>query len=423
MQMTDPIEVADPQVAALISAESQRQKQGIQLIASENYAPMSVMEASGSVFTNKYAEGYPFKRYYEGCAVTDEVEQLAIDRAKELFGVEWVNVQAHSGSTANMGVYTALLEHGDTVLGMSLDHGGHLTHGSHVNFSGIDYNFVGYSLDAETEMIDMDQVEALANEHSPKMIVVGYSSYSRHLDYQRFRDIADSVGAIMMVDAAHFIGLVAGKAMPNPGEWADIVTCTTHKALRGPRGGMIMGREEFGQKIDKAVFPGIQGGAIFSQVAGKAVAFHLCAQPEYQEYARQILANASALADSLMAGGLRLVSGGTDNHLMLGDTRSIDPELTGKLAASTLDEVGITLNRNAIPNDPRKPWITSGIRLGTPSVTSAGMKEPQMAEIGELINRTLNNIEDQSALGEVRQATASLMEQFPPYAADFVGHV
>ncbi len=423
MQMTDPINVVDPTVAELIAAELSRQQSGIQLIASENYAPISVMEASGSVFTNKYAEGYPFKRYYEGCAVTDEVEQLAIDRAKELFDVEWANVQPHSGSTANMGVYTALLEHGDTVLGMSLDHGGHLTHGSHVNFSGIDYKFLGYSLHPETERIDMDQVERLAFEHRPKMIVVGYSSYSRHLDYEGFRSIADEVGAIMMVDAAHFIGLVAGKAMPNPAEYADIVTCTTHKALRGPRGGLIMGKAEFGGLIDKAVFPGIQGGAIFSQIAGKAVCFHLCAQPEYQEYARQILANASALAEGLMGAGLRLVSGGTDNHLMLIDTRSVDEELTGKLAASTLDAVGITVNRNAIPNDPRKPWITSGLRLGTPSVTSAGMKEPQMAIIADLIDRTLRSIDDESVHDEVRDATSRLMSEFPPYPAGFAGHV
>ncbi len=421
--MSDPIEVADPEVADLIAAENGRQSRGIQLIASENYAPISVMEASGSVFTNKYAEGYPFKRYYEGCETTDQLEQLAIDRAKRLFDVEWANVQPHSGSTANMGVYTALLDHGDTVLGMALDHGGHLTHGSHVNFSGIDYDFVGYSLDPDTERIDMDQVELLAKEHRPKMIVVGYSSYSRHLDYERFRAIADEVGAIMMVDAAHFIGLVAGKAMPNPAEWADVVTCTTHKALRGPRGGMIMGKEEFGQKIDKAVFPGIQGGAVFSQIAGKAVCFHLCSQPEFQAYAAQILANASALAEGLMHGGLRLVSGGTDNHLMLGDTRSIDEELTGKVAASTLDEVGITLNRNAIPNDPRKPWITSGIRMGTPSVTSAGMKEAQMEIIAGLITKTLNEIGNPESLAEVTAATQDLMNQFPPYPSDFAGHV
>ncbi len=423
MQMSDSIEVADPHVAELIAAENQRQGRGIQLIASENYAPVSVMEASGSVFTNKYAEGYPFKRYYEGCDSTDQLEQLAIDRAKALFDVEWANVQPHSGSTANMGVYTALLDHGDTVLGMALDHGGHLTHGSHVNFSGIDYNFVGYSLDPDTERIDMDQVELLAKEHRPKMIVVGYSSYSRRLDYERFRAIADEVEAIMMVDAAHFIGLVAGKAMPNPAQWADIVTCTTHKALRGPRGGLIMGKAEYGQKIDKAVFPGIQGGAIFSQIAGKAVCFHLCAQPEFRAYATQILSNANALAQGLMDGGLRLISGGTDNHLMLGDTRSIDEELTGKRAASTLDEVGITLNRNAIPNDPRKPWITSGIRLGTPSVTSAGMKELEMATVADLIIRTLTEIDNPGTLADVSVATAELMQEFPPYLAGFPGHV
>ena len=423
--MIDPRSVADvdPAVADLIQAEMDRQRAGIQLIASENFASPAVMEASGSVFTNKYAEGYPRRRYYEGCQVTDQVEQLAIDRAKELFAAEHANVQAHSGSQANMAAYFAVLEAGDRIMGMSLDHGGHLTHGSHVSFSGILFDFVSYGLNPETELIEMDEVRRLALEHRPKMIVAGYSAYSRHLDYPAFRAIADEIGAILLVDAAHFIGLVAGKALPNPMEYADILTATTHKAMRGPRGGMILSKEEYAKPIDKAVFPGFQGGAIFSQIAGKAVAFHEAMTPEYQEYAAQIVRNAQALAERLQGGGLRVVSGGTDNHLMLLDLRSLDEELTGKEAAVILDGVGITLNRNAIPNDPRPPFVTSGLRIGTPSVTTAGMREGEMERLGDLILETLTRRQDAEALKEVSDGVAELVAAFPPYPADFPGHV
>jgi glycine hydroxymethyltransferase len=423
--MIDPrdIDQVDPAVAGLIAREIDRQRTGIQLIASENFASVAVMEASGSVFTNKYAEGYPRKRYYEGCEVTDEVEQLAIDRAMELFDAEYANVQPHSGSQANMAAYFAVLEAGDTIMGMSLDQGGHLTHGSHVNFSGRLFNFVSYGLDPDTELLDMDQVRAAALEHRPKMIVVGYSAYSRHLDYDAFRSIADEIGALMLVDAAHFIGLVAGKAMPNPVPFADIVTATTHKALRGPRGGLILAKEEHGPAINKNIFPGFQGGAIFSQVAAKATCFLEASTPEYQDYAAQIIRNAQALAATLDAGGLRIVSGGTDNHLMLCDLRSLDEELTGKEAATLLDGVGITLNRNAIPNDPRPPFVTSGLRIGTPSVTTAGMGQGEMERLGELILLALKQRDDEKGLKEVSAGVDELVAAFPPYPADFPGHV
>ncbi len=423
--MTDPRSIADvdPTVAGLIQSELGRQASGIQLIASENFASRAVMEASGSVFTNKYAEGYPGRRYYEGCEFTDEVEQLAIDRAKELFAAAHANVQPHSGSQANMAAYFAVLEAGDTIMGMSLDQGGHLTHGSRVSFSGLLFDFVSYGLNPETELIEMDEVRRLAHEHRPRMIVAGYSAYSRHLDYEAFRSIADEIGAILLVDAAHFIGLVAGRAMPNPMEFADIVTATTHKAMRGARGGLILSTEEHAKAIDKAVFPGFQGGAIFSQIAGKAVAFHEAMTDEYREYAAQIIRNAQALAATLHAGGLRVVSGGTDNHLILLDLRSLDEELTGKEAAVVLDEVGITLNRNAIPNDPRPPFVTSGLRIGTPSVTTCGMREGEMERIGSLILETLTKRDDAVALKEMADGVAELVAAFPPYPADFPGHV
>jgi glycine hydroxymethyltransferase len=410
-------------IAGLIQAELNRQQTGIQLIASENFASRAVMEASGSVFTNKYAEGYPGRRYYEGCEFTDQLEQLAIDRAKELFDADFANVQPHSGSQANMAAYFAVLEAGDTIMGMSLDHGGHLTHGSHVSFSGMLFNFISYGLNPETELIEMDEVRRLAVEHQPKMIVAGYSAYSRHLDYEAFRSIADEIGAILLVDAAHFIGLVAGKAMPNPMEYADIVTATTHKAIRGARGGLVLSKEEYGKAINKAVFPGFQGGAIFSQIAGKAVAFHEAMSSEYQEYAAQVIRNAQALAGTLQAGGLRVVSGGTDNHLMLLDLRSLDEELTGKEAAVVLDGVGITLNRNAIPNDPRPPFVTSGLRIGTPSVTTCGMREGEMERLGSLILDTLARRDDEAALKENAGGVAELVAAFPAYPADFPGHV
>ena len=419
----DSIEDVDPSIAGLIRKDLERQNSHIHLIASENFASPAVMTASGSIFTNKYAEGYPGRRYYEGCQVVDEMEQLAIDRANELFGSEFANVQAHSGAQANMGVYFSLIKPGDTVLGMRLDQGGHLTHGSPVNFSGLYYNFVAYGVDPETEIIDMDEVRGLAREHKPQIVLAGYSAYSRILDYEGFREIADEVGAIFMVDAAHFIGLVAGKSHPSPVPYADIVTGTTHKALRGPRGGLILGKEEFGGAINKAVFPQTQGGPIESQVAAKAVCFHEAAQPGFGEYTDQIVANASAMADELQSEGVRIVSGGTDNHLFLIDLRSVDEDLTGKDAAKTLDGVGITLNFNTIPNDPRPPFRASGLRVGTPAMTTQGMKETHAAEVGSLISRVLKEYHDEAALTEVAGRVSELAGQFPPYPPDFSGHV
>lgn len=419
----DSIEQVDADIAALIRKDVERQNSHIHLIASENFASPAVMAASGSVFTNKYAEGYPGRRYYEGCQVVDEMEQLAIDRAKELFGAERANVQAHSGAQANMGVYFSLLEPGDTVLGMRLDHGGHLTHGSHVNFSGLYYNFVAYGVDEDTEIIDMDDVRRLAREHKPKIVLAGYSAYSRTLDYAGFREIADEVGAIFMVDAAHFIGLVAGDSHPSPVPHADIVTATTHKALRGPRGGLILSREEFGQGVNKAVFPNVQGGPILSQVAAKAVCFHEAMQPEFHEYTEQVIANAAAMATRTQDEGIRVVSGGTDNHLFLIDLRSVDEELTGKEAAKMLDSVGITLNFNTIPNDPRPPFRASGLRIGTPAMTTQGMKEDQASEVASLIGRALKERDDEAALAEVAGRVSELASQFGPYPADFSGHV
>jgi glycine hydroxymethyltransferase len=424
--MTDmsPIEDVDADVAALIRKDLVRQNTHIHLIASENFASPAVMAASGSVFTNKYAEGYPGRRYYEGCQVVDEIEQLAIDRAKALFGAEYANVQAHSGAQANMGVYFSLLEHGDTVLGLSLAEGGHLTHGSPVNFSGRLYDFVAYGVDPQTEYIDMDQVRKLALEHRPKIVLAGYSAYSRDLDYEAFRSIADEVGAVFMVDAAHYIGLVAGKAAPNPVPYADVVTGTTHKALRGPRGGLVMAKESFGKGINKGVFPDMQGGGIFSQVAAKAVCFHEAAQPSFEDYAHQIVANASAMAEQFMADGVRVVSGGTDNHLMLLDMRSIDEDLTGKEAATLLDEqVHITLNRNGIPYDPRPPFVTSGLRIGTPAMTSCGMKEDQARQTAAIITRALRGRNDEAELRAAAADALALATEFTPYPEAFAGHV
>ena len=419
----DSIEQVDADIAALIRKDLERQNSHIHLIASENFASPAVMAASGSVFTNKYAEGYPGRRYYEGCQVVDEMEQLAIDRAKELFGSEHANVQAHSGAQANMGVYFSLLEPGDTVLGMRLDQGGHLTHGSHVNFSGLYYNFVAYGVDEDTEIIDMDDVRRLAREHKPKIVLAGYSAYSRTLDYEGFRQIADEVGAIFMVDAAHFIGLVAGKSHPSPVPLADVVTGTTHKALRGPRGGLILSKEEFGQGVNKAVFPNVQGGPIESQIAAKAVCFHEAMQPEFHVYTEQVVANASAMAARTQDEGVRVVSGGTDNHLFLIDLRSVDEELTGKKAAKMLDSAGITLNFNTIPNDPRPPFRASGLRIGTPAMTTQGMKEDQAVEVASLIARALKERDDEAALTEVAGRVSELAAKFGPYPTDFSGHV
>ena len=419
----DSIEQVDPAIAGLIRQDLERQNTHIHLIASENFASPAVMAASGSIFTNKYAEGYPGRRYYEGCQVVDEMEQLAIDRAKELFGAEFANVQAHSGAQANMGVYFSLIEPGDTVLGMRLDQGGHLTHGSPVNFSGLYYNFVAYGVDPDTEVIDMDEVRRLAIEHKPKIVLAGYSAYSRTLDYEGFRAIADEVGAVFMVDAAHFIGLVAGKSHPSPVPHADIVTGTTHKALRGPRGGVILGKEEFGAAINKAVFPATQGGPIESQVAAKAVCFHEAMQPSFHNYTDQIVANASAMSETMQAEGVRVVSGGTDNHLFLIDLRSVDEELTGKDAAKMLDGVGITLNFNTIPNDPRPPFRASGLRIGTPAMTTQGMKEEQASEVGSMIARALQEHDDEAALTEVSGRVSELAAEFSPYPHEFSGHV
>lgn len=420
---TRTIEEVDPEMAGLIRQDVERQNTHIHLIASENFASPAVMAASGSVFTNKYAEGYPGRRYYEGCGVVDQMESLAIERAKALFDADHANVQAHSGAQANMGVYFSLIKPGDTVLGMRLDQGGHLTHGSPVNFSGLYYHFVAYGVDPVTEIIDMDEVEKLAKEHRPKILLAGYSAYSRTLEYERFREIADEIGAIFMVDSAHFVGLVAGKAYPNPVPHADVVTATTHKALRGPRGGMILCREEFASDIDKAVFPNAQGGPIMSQVAAKAVCFKEASTPEFAAYARQIVANAAAMAARIQEEGVRVVSGGTDNHLFLIDLRSVDADLTGKEAARLLDEVGITLNFNTIPNDPRPPYRASGLRIGTPAMTTMGMKEDQAAEIATLITTALRAGTGSKALTAVNQRVRELASSFPPYPHDFVGHV
>lgn len=417
----NPLATVDPTVADLIRRDLQRQNTHIHLIASENFTSPAVMAASGSIFTNKYAEGYPGKRYYEGCAVVDEVEQLAIDRAKALFGAAHANVQPHSGAQANMGVYLSLLDPGDTVMGMRLDQGGHLTHGSPVNFSGKYYNFVAYGLDPETELIDMDEVRRLALEHRPKVLLAGYSAYSGALDYAAFRSIADEIGAVFLVDAAHFIGLVAGKALPNPMEYADIVTATTHKALRGPRGGLILSNEKYASVIDKAVFPGGQGGPIINQIAAKAVCFLEASTPEYAAYTRQILANASTMANRMISDGVRLVTGGTTNHLFLIDLRSVDEDLTGRDAARMLDSIGITLNFNSIPNDPRPPYRASGLRIGTPAMTTQGMKEGEADQVAALIARALRAHADAESLAAIEEEVRALAAAFPPYPADYSG--
>ena len=406
---------ADKEIAGLIEADLERQNSHIHLIASENFASQAVMEASGSILTNKYSEGFPGRRYYEGCETVDEIEQLAIDRACELFEADHANVQPHSGSSANMAVYLNLLEPGDTVMGMSLDQGGHLTHGSPVNFSGRTYNFVGYGLDKETELINMEEVAELASKTKPKLLIAGYSSYSQELDFKAFREIADSVGAYFMVDAAHFIGLVAGKVVENPAPYADVITATTHKALRGPRGGLILSKEEFAKGIDKNIFPGAQGGAINNQIAAKAVCFKEAVSEDYKSYAQQILNNAHALAESFKAEGLRVVSGGTSNHIVLVDTGSVDDELTGKEAGIMLNDIGITLNRNAIPFDTRSPFVTSGIRMGTPAITTCGMKEEEATKVGYLISEALKHRENENRVQELQEEIRNLAKRFQPY--------
>lgn len=404
---------ADPEIKKAIDQEKERQMGVIELIASENLVSNAVLEAMGSVLTNKYAEGYPDHRYYGGCHFVDIVENLARDRAKQLFGADHVNVQPHSGAQANTGVYFACLKPGDTVMGMNLSHGGHLTHGSPVNLSGKYFNFVPYGVSPTTEMIDYDQVRDLAKTHKPKLIVAGASAYPRIIDFAAFRSIADEVGALFMVDMAHIAGLVAAGLHPSPVPHAHFVTTTTHKTLRGPRGGMIMCTQEWAQAVDKAIFPGIQGGPLMHVIAAKAVAFGEALKPEFKEYQQQIVKNAKALAEELMARGYRLVSGGTDNHLMLVD---LTPKgITGKDAETALDKVGITVNKNAIPFDKRKPTITSGIRIGTPTVTTRGMKEEEMRLIADLIDRTLSSMGDEEALKKIAGEVAALTGRFPFY--------
>jgi glycine hydroxymethyltransferase len=413
VRVSDALEAADPAIADIVRREVERQNTTIQLIASENFTSPAVLEAQGSVLTNKYSEGYPAKRYYGGNLVVDEAEELARQRACELFGAEHANVQPHSGANANMAAYLALLEPGDTVMGMRLDQGGHLTHGSPVNFSGRLYQFVAYGVDDESETLDYDEVARLAREHRPKMIVAGATAYPRVIDFERFRAVADDVGALLLVDAAHIAGLIAGGAHPSPVPYADVVTFTTHKTLRGPRAGAIVCREQHATAIDKAVFPGLQGGPLMHVVAAKAVAFHLAQQPDFRDYAAQIVRNASALAGALADEGFRIVSGGTDNHLMLVDLRPFG--VTGKVAQEALDVAGITCNKNAIPNDPEKPFVTSGLRLGTASCTTAGMGEPEMTEIASLIARVLRAVDDERVGDEVRDASARLCSKFTPY--------
>lgn len=403
----------DEQVFKSIQEELGRQRSKIELIASENFVSEAVMEAQGSVLTNKYAEGYSGRRYYGGCEHVDVVEDLARDRAKEIFGAEHVNVQPHSGAQANMAVYFTVLEQGDTVLGMNLSHGGHLTHGSPVNFSGVQYNFVEYGVDKETHRINYDDVLEKARQHKPKLIVAGASAYPREIDFKRFREIADEVGAMLMVDMAHIAGLVAAGLHQNPVPFADFVTTTTHKTLRGPRGGMILCKEEYAKKIDKSIFPGIQGGPLMHVIAAKAVAFGEALQEDFKTYAGNIISNAKKLAEALQAEGIDLVSQGTDNHLLLVDLRSLG--LTGKVAEKVLDEVGITVNKNTIPFDPESPFVTSGIRIGTAAVTSRGFGEKEMQEIASIIAFTLKNHEDEGKLQEAAQRVEALTGSFTLY--------
>lgn len=414
MSIMDTLKQADPQVAEAIDHELNRQRTKLELIASENIVSRAVMEAQGSVLTNKYAEGYPGKRYYGGCEYVDVAEQLAIDRAKELFGAAWANVQPHSGAQANMAVFFALLQPGDTILGMNLTDGGHLTHGSPVNISGTYYKVIPYGVDRETERIDYDALEKLAAEHHPRMIIAGASAYARIIDFERIAAIAKSVDAIFMVDMAHIAGLVAAGQHPSPVPYADIVTTTTHKTLRGPRGGLILGRdEELGKKINKAVFPGIQGGPLMHVIAAKAVALGEALQPSFKEYGAQVVKNAAALADELTKLGYRIVSGGTDTHVMLVDLTNKD--ITGKEAQTLLDEVNITSNRNTIPFEPRSPFVTSGIRLGSPALTTRGFREEDMREVARIIAHVLDAPTDESRRAEARRRVDALCKKYPIY--------
>ena len=414
MSIMDSLGKVDAQVCKAIEDELNRQRTKLELIASENIVSRAVMEAQGSVLTNKYAEGYPGKRYYGGCEYVDVAEQLAIDRAKELFGANWANVQPHSGAQANMAVFFALLQPGDTILGMNLTDGGHLTHGSPVNISGTYYKVIPYGVDKETERIDYDALERLANEQKPKMIIAGASAYARTIDFERIGAIAKAVGAIFLVDMAHIAGLVAAGQHPSPVPYADVVTSTTHKTLRGPRGGLILGRdEELGAKINKAVFPGIQGGPLMHVIAAKAVALGEALQPSFKEYGAQVVKNAAALADELMKHGYRIVSGGTDTHVMLVDLTN--KGITGKDAQNLLDEVNITANRNTIPFEPRSPFVTSGIRLGSPALTTRGFKEEDMREVARIIAHVLDAPTDEARRTEARSRVAALCAKYPLY--------
>ncbi|HDZ5915898.1 TPA: serine hydroxymethyltransferase [Staphylococcus aureus] len=404
----------DKVIAEAIEREFQRQNSNIELIASENFVSEAVMEAQGSVLTNKYAEGYPGRRYYGGCEFVDVTESIAIDRAKALFGAEHVNVQPHSGSQANMAVYLVALEMGDTVLGMNLSHGGHLTHGAPVNFSGKFYNFVGYGVDKDTERINYDEVRKLALEHKPKLIVAGASAYSRTIDFKKFKEIADEVNAKLMVDMAHIAGLVAAGLHPNPVEYADFVTTTTHKTLRGPRGGMILCKEEYKKDIDKTIFPGIQGGPLEHVIAAKAVAFGEALENNFKTYQQQVVKNAKVLAETLINEGFRIVSGGTDNHLVAVDVKG-SIGLTGKEAEETLDSVGITCNKNTIPFDQEKPFVTSGIRLGTPAATTRGFDEKAFEEVAKIISLALKNSKDEEKLQQAKERVAKLTAEYPLY--------
>lgn len=409
----EKLAVCDPEIAAAIGEELGRQRNKIELIASENFVSPAVMEAMGSVLTNKYAEGYPGHRYYGGCEYVDKVETLAIERAKKLFGAEHANVQAHSGANANTAVYFAFLQPGDTIMGMNLSQGGHLSHGSPVNISGKYYNVVPYGVTHETERIDYDEFARIAREAQPKLIVAGASAYPRVIDFERMAEIAHSVGAIFMVDMAHIAGLVAAGLHPSPVPYADIVTTTTHKTLRGPRGGLILCKEKYAKQIDKAIFPGVQGGPLMHVIAAKAVALGEALKPEFKEYAKQIIANCQALAEGLIAEGFRLVSGGTDNHLLLVDVRG--QKMTGKTAEHLLDEVGVTCNKNTIPFDPESPFVTSGIRLGTAAVTTRGFKEADMKEVAAVIGLVLNNPDNAEKQAEAAQRVAALCAKYPMY--------
>ena len=416
MDLLTNLKTVDPEIQKAIDQELSRQREKLEMIASENIVSKAVMQAQGSVLTNKYAEGYPGKRYYGGCEYVDVVEQLAIDRAKKLFGAEYANVQPHSGAQANTAVYFALLQPGDTILGMNLTDGGHLTHGSPVNISGKYFKIIPYGVDKETERIDYDELERLAKEHQPKLIVGGASAYSRVIDFERMAQIAKSVGAYLMIDMAHIAGLVAAGLHPSPVPYADVVTTTTHKTLRGPRGGLILCRDaEFGKQFNKAIFPGIQGGPLMHVIAAKAVAFKEALSDEFKVYQQQVLDNAKALADELVKKGFRIVSGGTDNHLMLVDLRS--KNITGKEAQFLLDEIGITANRNTIPFEPLSPFVTSGIRLGTPALTTRGLKEEDIREVADIIADVIENREDSAVIEAAKAKVQAICKKFPLYEA------